>query len=67
MSEITLEEQLLDSRALAQALSVSQATVSRMRSDRSGPAFILIRGVARYRPSAVLGWIRAQERLSVNQ
>jgi hypothetical protein len=52
---------LMDSRFVAQFLDVSEATVCRMRQDRSGPAFVLVRGRPRYRLGAIHSWIDSQE------
>lgn len=52
---------LLDSRTVASYLSVSEATLCRMRQDRSGPPFVSVRGRPRYRQSAVDDWIATQE------
>lgn len=53
---------LLDSRAVATYLGVSEATLSRIRQDRSGPPFVLVRGLARYRLGALEAWMHHQER-----
>ncbi|WP_382303937.1 helix-turn-helix transcriptional regulator [Herbiconiux sp. UC225_62] len=60
-AEHILSGSLLDSRALAAYLNVSVSTLSRMRHDGTGPSFILIRGVARYRMSAINSWIENRE------
>lgn len=53
---------LLDSKSVATFLGVSEATLCRMRQDRSGPAFIDVRGRPRYREAALAAWVDEQER-----
>ena len=58
-------ERLLDSRAVAEYLGISQSTISRMRRERTGPHFIEIRGRKfRYRLTELKSWLERQERLS---
>ncbi|WP_431220334.1 helix-turn-helix transcriptional regulator [Leifsonia xyli] len=53
--------QLLASKTVASHLGVSQSTLSRLRKEGDGPAFVMIRGCARYRPESVEAWIAAEE------
>lgn len=52
---------LLDSKTVAAYLRVSEATLCRMRQDRSGPPFITVRGRPRYRRIAIDRWIETEE------
>jgi len=53
---------LMYSRELAQYLKVSESTLSRWRSERKGPPFIRLGGIARYRLEAVDSWLAGLER-----
>jgi hypothetical protein len=55
-------QEYLDSMELAERFNVSEATLSRMRQDKSGPAYFMVGKQARYRPQSVNAWILAQER-----
>ncbi|WP_448232277.1 helix-turn-helix transcriptional regulator [Microbacterium lacticum] len=46
---------------VAEFLNVSQATLSRWRREKVGPAFIQVGAVSRYNPATVRAWVRAQE------
>lgn len=49
---------LLTSREVAEILRVSEATLSRWRAARSGPAFVnLSPGMPRYRADDVARWV----------
>lgn len=48
---------LLDSREVAAYLRVSESTLSRWRSLGSGPPFMRLGGIARYRVEAVDRWL----------
>ena len=51
---------LLDSREVAAYLKVSESTLSRWRTDRTGPPFLRLGGgVIRYRLDAVDAWLSA--------
>lgn len=52
---------LMNSQELAAYLKVSEATLSRWRSARTGPPFIRLGGVSRYRIEAVDDWLQRQE------
>lgn len=48
---------LLDSREVAAYLKVSESTLSRWRSAGTGPPFLRLGGIARYRLDAVNRWL----------
>jgi predicted DNA-binding transcriptional regulator AlpA len=48
---------LLDSREVAAYLKVSESTLSRWRSAGTGPPFLRLGGIARYRLDAVDHWL----------
>nr|WP_082072090.1 helix-turn-helix domain-containing protein [Microbacterium azadirachtae] len=50
-------EPLWNSREAAEFLNVSQATLSRWRSQQEGPPFVRVGGVARYNPPTVRAWV----------
>nr|WP_244301332.1 helix-turn-helix domain-containing protein [Leucobacter insecticola] len=52
---------LLDSREVAAYLKVSESTLSRWRSAQSGPPFLRLGGIARYRLDAVDQWLASME------
>ncbi|WP_167131796.1 helix-turn-helix transcriptional regulator [Paramicrobacterium chengjingii] len=52
---------LMHSREIAAYLKVSESTLSRWRSAGSGPPFLRLRGIARYRLDAVDRWLTEQE------
>lgn len=52
---------LLDSREVAAYLKVSESTLSRWRSAHSGPPFLRLGGIARYRIDAVDAWLAGLE------
>lgn len=53
---------LMDSREVAAYLKVSESTLSRWRSARTGPPFLRLGGIARYRLDDVDRWLAEQER-----
>ena len=52
---------LLDSREVASYLKVSESTLSRWRSAATGPPFIKLGGIARYRLEAINEWLQNLE------
>lgn len=52
---------LMDSREVAAYLKVSESTLSRWRSAGTGPPFIRLGGIARYRLDAVDAWLAGME------
>lgn len=52
---------LLHSRDVATYLKVSESTLSRWRSAGTGPPFIRMSGIARYRLEAVDAWLAKLE------
>ena len=52
---------LLHSRDVATYLKVSESTLSRWRSAGTGPPFIRMSGIARYRLEAVDDWLAELE------
>ena len=54
---------LLDSREVAAYLKVSESTLSRWRSAGTGPPFLRLGGIARYRLDAVDRWLAELEQL----
>lgn len=57
VTEPNLVSPLLDSREVAAYLKVSEATLSRWRTDTKGPPFLRMGGITRYRLDAVEGWL----------
>lgn len=57
ITEKPLVSPLLDSREVAAYLKVSEATLSRWRTDKKGPPFLRMRGITRYRLDAVEAWL----------
>ena len=57
-----MPEKILDSRAVAEFLSVQPRTLEAWRIRRAGPPFIAYsRRCVRYRLSAVLAWLEERE------
>lgn len=54
-------KRLLDSKALSAYLGVSESTICRMRQSGSGPAYIMVLGLPRYRRETIDAWIELQE------
>ena len=52
---------LMHSREVAAYLKVSESTLSRWRSAGTGPPFLLLGGIARYRLDAVDRWLAELE------
>lgn len=48
---------LLDSREVATYLKVSESTLSRWRTERTGPPFLRMGAITRYRLDAVDVWL----------
>ncbi|MFJ2541554.1 helix-turn-helix transcriptional regulator [Microbacterium sp. NPDC087589] len=48
----------MTSTDVAKLLRVSMPTLSRWRSSRTGPPFINLNGIPRYRESDVYAWIK---------
>lgn len=48
---------LMDSREVAAYLKVSESTLSRWRSAGTGPPFIKLGGISRYRLDAIDTWL----------
>ena len=64
MNETTapgVQSPLLHSRDVATYLKVSESTLSRWRSAGTGPPFIRMSGIARYRLEAVEAWLSELE------
>lgn len=57
VTEPNLVSPLLDSREVAAYLKVSEATLSRWRTDKKGPPFLRMSGITRYRLDAVEAWL----------
>lgn len=57
VAESNLMSPLLDSREVAAYLKVSEATLSRWRTDKKGPPFLRMGGITRYRVDAVEAWL----------
>ena len=60
-TEALVGSPLLDSREVAAYLKVSESTLSRWRSAGTGPPFLRLGGVARYRLDAVDRWLAELE------
>lgn len=56
-TEALVVSPLLDSREVAAYLKVSESTLSRWRSAGTGPPFLRLGGIARYRLDAVNRWL----------
>jgi excisionase family DNA binding protein len=52
---------LLDSHEVASYLKVSESTLSRWRTERKGPPFVRLGGIARYRLDSVDHWLSGLE------
>lgn len=52
---------LMDSREVAAYLKVSESTLSRWRSAGTGPPFIRLGGIARYRLETIDVWLQDLE------
>ena len=52
---------LMHSREIAAYLKVSESTLSRWRSAGTGPPFLRLGGIARYRPDAMDRWLAELE------
>ena len=52
---------VLDRREVASYLKVSESTLSRWRSAETGPPFIKLGGIARYRLEAIDQWLQNLE------
>lgn len=57
VAEANLVSPLLDSREVAAYLKVSEATLSRWRTDKKGPPFLRMGGITRYRVDDVEAWL----------
>ncbi|WP_294181156.1 AlpA family transcriptional regulator [uncultured Schumannella sp.] len=55
--EMLVVSPLMHSREVAAYLKVSESTLSRWRSAGSGPPFLRLGGIARYRLDAVDRWL----------
>lgn len=53
---------LLDSREVAAYLKVSESTLSRWRTDHTGPPFLRLGGIARYRLATIDDWLESKEK-----
>ncbi len=60
-SETLAVSPLMFSREVAAYLKVSESTLSRWRSAGTGPPFIRLGGIARYRLTAVDEWLAGLE------
>jgi hypothetical protein len=54
------EVQWLTPDDLARAWRLSPGTIANWRTNRKGPEFVRIGGLARYHPAAVEAWLTAQ-------
>ena len=61
ISATNLVSPLLDSREVANYLKVSESTLSRWRTERKGPPFVRLGGIARYRLDSVDHWLSGLE------
>jgi predicted DNA-binding transcriptional regulator AlpA len=52
---------LMDSREVAGYLKVSESTLSRWRTDKKGPPYLRLGGIARYRLDSVDAWLASLE------
>lgn len=66
-SHVAASAPLLHSRDVAAYLKVSESTLSRWRSAGTGPPFIRMSGIARYRIEAVDAWLTELEREHASQ
>lgn len=66
-SHVIASSPLLHSRDVAAYLKVSESTLSRWRSAGTGPPFIRMSGIARYRIEAVDAWLMELEREHASQ
>lgn len=57
ITEPNLVSPLLDTREVAAYLKVSEATLSRWRTDKKGPPFLRMGGITRYRVEDVEAWL----------
>lgn len=61
-AETLVVSPLMYSREVAAYLKVSESTLSRWRSAGSGPPYLRLGGIARYRLDAVDRWLAGLER-----
>lgn len=61
ISATILVSPLLDSHEVANYLKVSESTLSRWRTERKGPPFVRLGGIARYRLDSVDQWLSGLE------
>jgi len=61
ISATILVSPLLDSHEVANYLKVSESTLSRWRTERKGPPFVRLGGIARYRLDSVDHWLSGLE------
>lgn len=54
---ISTDSPLLTTKEVAAMLAVSEATLSRWRTARSGPAFMTLGNIIRYDAADVLAWV----------
>jgi predicted DNA-binding transcriptional regulator AlpA len=60
-------ERLLTPREAADFLRVSMSWLAKARMRGDGPAFLKVGRCVRYRESALLQWLRSQQRLSTSE
>ncbi len=60
-TDVLAASPLMDSREVAAYLKVSESTLSRWRSARTGPPFLRLGGIARYRLDALDRWLAGLE------
>lgn len=53
-------QNLLSAKDVSELLQVSQATLSRWRTARTGPAHVNLNGIPRYRPEDVARWVEGK-------
>lgn len=64
MTEQEQQSRLLTPREAAAYLRVSESTMSRWRSAGTGPPFLSLGGIARYRREAIDAWLSLQEQIN---
>ena len=62
-----LNEEMLDSKQLAELLNLSEITIARLRLTGRGPRFCKIGRAVRYRRSDVEKWLEQSQRSSTSE
>lgn len=60
MNSSFLDDPLLDPRALAAYLNITEEALEKWRASKRGPAFVRVGRLIRYRQSDVDRWLREQ-------